>query len=60
MAAMKRMSTRLILVLSLKSYQLRWSSHCRSSSMGGWAPYTSREGMFMSSTNTTWEEAENV
>lgn len=31
------------------SYQPWWSNHCRSSSMGGWAPYASGMGMFKSS-----------
>ena len=39
--------------MSLKSYQVKWSSHCRNSSIGGWAPYGSRAGIFRSSTNTT-------
>ena len=39
--------------VSFLSYQCRWSSHCRSSSIGGWAPYFSLAGMFRSSTNTT-------
>ena len=56
-----------ILELSLLSYQCLWSTHCRSNSMGGWAPYFSLPGMFRSSTNTThldtaqeerWKEGE--
>lgn len=39
--------------VSFLSYQCRWSIHCRSNSMGGWAPYFSRAGIFRSSTNTT-------
>lgn len=39
------------LVFSLRSYQYQWSSHCLSSSIGGWAPYCSLDGMFRSSTN---------
>ena len=38
----------------LRSYQPPWSAHCRSSSIGGCAPYTSLAGMFKSSTNTTY------
>ena len=38
-----------ILVVSFRSYQWPWSKNCRRSSMGGWAPYISRAGMFMSS-----------
>ena len=41
-------------VFSFRSYQFQWSSHCLSSSMGGWAPYSSLAGMFRSSTNTTY------
>ena len=32
---------------------MAWSIHCLSSSMGGWAPYCSLAGMFMSSMNIT-------
>lgn len=55
MAHMTWMSTRLIMEQSFMSYQFQWSSHWRSSSTGGWAPYTSLAGMFTSSTNTTWK-----
>ena len=36
-----------------KTYQWPWSMYCRSSSMGGWAPYTSFAGMLRSSTKMT-------
>ena len=35
------------------THQPLWSRNCRSSSTGGWAPYTSSAGMLTSSTNTT-------
>ena len=53
MAAMSWTSASCIADMSLRSYQVQWSSHCRNSSIGGWAPYSSRAGMFRSSTNTT-------
>lgn len=46
-------SVSMILELSFLSYQWLWSIHCRSSSIGGCAPYTSFAGMLKSSTNTT-------
>lgn len=39
--------------MAFLSYQPPWSIHCRRSSTGGWAPYTSRAGMFRSSTKKT-------
>jgi len=48
-AAINCVSTRNILLVSFKSYQCRWSKNWRSSSIGGWAPYISLAGMFMSS-----------
>lgn len=37
--------------LSFKSYQPPWSKNCLKSSIGGYAPQTSLEGIFKSSTN---------
>ena len=50
MLAMNWTSTMFRIVLSDRSYQPSWSIHCRSSSIGGWAPYVSSAGMFRSST----------
>mmetsp|Transcript_9912 Transcript_9912/g.31209 ORF Transcript_9912/g.31209 Transcript_9912/m.31209 type:complete len:244 (-) Transcript_9912:835-1566(-) len=46
-------STTLRHVNVLRSYHPPAHNHCRSSSIGGCAPYTSTSGMFRSSTNTT-------
>ena len=40
--------------MAFLSYHPPWSVHCLSSSMGGWAPYTSSAGMFRSSTKITY------
>ena len=53
MCSLLTTSTRKILEVSFLSYQCLWFSHCRSSSMGGWAPYFSLAGMLRSSTKTT-------
>lgn len=37
--------------MAFLSYHPPWSIHCRTSSMGGCAPYTSRAGIFRSSMN---------
>jgi len=52
MAAMSWMSINLMGVTSFRSYQVQWSNHCLSNSIGGWAPNCSLIGMFKSSTKT--------
>ena len=39
--------------MAFLSYHPPWSIHCLTSSMGGWAPYTSSAGMFRSSIKNT-------
>lgn len=55
MAAMTWMSINFMAVVSFRSYQFQWSSHCLSSSIGGWAPNCSSMGMFKSSTNAIYK-----
>ena len=56
MAAIIWMSINFMGVVSLRSYQFQWSSHCLRSSIGGWAPNCSNMGIFKSSTNTIYNQ----